>query len=99
MNYNRFRRPTSPATKAGKILLGLVGVVALLVAIPVGLYVWFIWGWYEGLTLVYNSIANASGAGDFAWGVVKFLAGNFLGVLSGIGCFFIGGACLAGATS
>ena len=39
---------------------------------PFALWVWFYWGWYEGLLMLYNSIAMHSGGSDFAGGIVHF---------------------------
>jgi hypothetical protein len=62
-----------------KALTLIFGVLFLLAAIPAGFYIWLVWGWYEGAMLLYNSIANATGAADFAWGAIKVIAGAALG--------------------
>ena len=53
-----------------KILLAILGIILILVAVPLGLYIWIYWGGYEGLMMLYNAVANGTGAGDFAGGLL-----------------------------
>lgn len=64
-----------------RTFLSVFGLLIAIAGVVAGCYVWFVWGWYEGLMLLYDSIANKTGAGDFAYGVIKILCGSTLGVL------------------
>jgi hypothetical protein len=88
MISNRWRRNMS---EGSRLAMALVGATICIIAIPLGLYIWLVWGWYEGAMLVYNSIANATGAGDFAWGIIKFFVGASCGAIIGAVTFLIGG--------
>lgn len=81
-----------------KTITGLLGLLLMIVAIPLGLYMWLKWGWYDGFVLAFNAIMNdPKSAGDFAWGIIKILVGGFVGALTGYIAFF-GGALITAAT-
>lgn len=79
-----------------KYLVRLLAIIAMMFAIPLGLYVWLKWGWYDGFVLAFNAIMNEPrDAGNFAWGVIKVLSGGFLGALTGYVTFLCGGLAFA----
>jgi len=81
-----------------KTLIRIFGILMMCLAIPLGLYMWFKWGWYDGFVMAFNGIMNdPKSASDFAWGVIKILVGGFVGVLTGYAAFF-GGALITAAT-
>lgn len=70
----------------------IIGIILMILALPVGLYMWLKWGWYDGFVMAFNSVMNEpKSASDFAWGVIKVIAGTTIGILSGYFMFIIGG--------
>lgn len=81
-----------------KTLIRIFGILLMCLAIPIGLYMWLKWGWYDGFVMAFNAIMNdPKSAGDFAWGIIKILVGGFVGAITGYVAFF-GGALITAAT-
>jgi hypothetical protein len=67
-----------------KKLVMIIALIGMLVSIPITLYIWLVWGWYDGFIMAFNALLNdPKSASDFAYGIIKVLLGSFLGVLTG----------------
>lgn len=72
-------------------LINYLGIFLSILAIPLALYIWLKWGWYDGFVLAFNAVMNdPKSAGNFAWGVIKILIGGAFGAIIGLMAFFIG---------
>jgi len=72
------------------MIIKVISMIGMALAIPFGIYVWLIWGWYEGFVMAFNAIMNdPKSASDFAFGVIRIILGGFLGALSGILVFWL----------
>ena len=68
-----------------------LGLLLMIIAIPLGLYVWLKWGWYDGFVLAFNGLMNdPKSASDFARGVCKVLIGGAAGAFTFWSVFFGG---------
>lgn len=68
----------------------ILGVLLMIIAIPVGLYMWLKWGWYDGIMLMWDAFNTTKSGGDFAWGLIKFMVGGAVGAICGWVTFFAG---------
>lgn len=75
-----------------KTTIRLFAILLMLIALPLGLYIWLKWGWYDGFILAFNAVmTDPKNAGDFAWGIIKILVGAVAGSLTGYITFMAGG--------
>ena len=77
-------------------LFRILGLLLMVVALPIGLYIWLKWGWYDGFVLAFNAImTEPKSATDFAWGLIKIFCGAAVGAITGYVTFFFGALILA----
>jgi hypothetical protein len=72
------------------MILKILSIIGMVIAIPFGIYIWLVWGWYGGFVMAFNAVMNdPKSAADFAFGVMRVILGGFLGVMSGMLVFWL----------
>lgn len=65
------------------MFLKLLSIIGMLAAIPFGIYVWLVWGWYDGFVMAFNAVmTDPKSASNFAFGVMRIIFGGILGVIT-----------------